>query len=75
MPSALVWNALVQIYSQTCAEYTLMECAHVECTHTCIEYTRITTRIVNLPFCLLSSWLNYYVFNLRSYTILVLTAY
>ena len=31
--SALMWNTLVRIHLWTRVEYTLMECAHVECIH------------------------------------------
>ena len=37
--------------------------AFVQSTQTRIEYTRITTQVVNLPFCALSSQLNYYLIS------------
>ena len=75
MPGALICNALVQIYLWTCTEYALMKCAHVDCIHLYgVRYNRITTRVVSLPFCVLSSQLNYYLICVAR-PILVLAAY
>ena len=49
---------LYRIYSYglcSCRLYTL---------HTCMEYTRITTWFVSLPFCVLSSCLHYYLISI-----------
>ena len=74
MPSALLWNALVWVYSWTYVQYTLMECAGVECIHSCgIHYVESTHELQIFCLCIKLSvkWL----FNICSQTILALVAY
>ena len=73
MPSALVWNALVWIYSWTRTEYTLLECARVECIDSYgVQWNHYMSCKRSILYVKLSVKL---IFNLRSQTILALATY
>ena len=73
MPSALVWNALVWIYLWTRAEYTLLECARVECIDSYgVHWNHYTSC---KPFILYVKLSVQLLFNLCSQTILALATH